>query len=899
MTRILKTLCILCMLAAVITSPLAMRSSVKAAAAANTLDPTFAPVLAAPGTIKGILPMAGGKALVYGSFISIAGVPRAGIAVLNSDGSVDPGFELDPALSKNSNAPIIEAAALTASGKILVGGYLDWFGVDRWQMYLFRVNPDGSLDTGFNAGGFNFSTGAYGLNGKVTALYVDGSGRILVGGDFTAPHNYITRLNQDGSADASFNPGNGANGTVRHIAMQSTGEIILAGDFSTMNDVPSLGVARLGADGAFDAAYFGAGISGYSPGGLDPAASAIYVDANDSVLVGGTFGYLKGQSAPILARILSNGTVDTAFSPYVRDYLEEITSILVVNSNLVVGGWSPEFYFNGRPVNHQAAIYLMNYPVGAFVSYQLFKGKPTDVLALAKRSDGKVLAGGDFTRSDWDAMAYPGLILFGSTDMVIDVGFKPVVGGQPNPSSIAIQPDGKIMTAGSFYRVNGTLESGLVRLEPGGSVDTDFSAGGLTDSAALRTDGKFVGSGDYSTPENIFLDTAVFGPGGAIEVTASAGYATSLLPQPDLKIVTTQFHSPGVSRLNASLSPDTAFSTHMGSGITNFQSPDLEFDRVNTAALQGDKIIAGGSFSSFSGRSVQNLVRLLSDGTPDSSFISLPFTVFNFRSEVFALAVQPDQKILVGGRFSTLGGAATPGIARLNPDGSLDTSFDSPFADSGATIYSLALQPDGKILVGGNMQIVEGGDIYNSFVRLNPDGSRDTTFNANVRGVVQAISFEPPSSVILAGHFDLVDGQWRQGLARYNVTLSMPTLSSNYTSGAPGSYFTLQAVNFLPNEVLNINVNGQTLGNVTADASGSATFVLDTTLADPGPYFCRIQSQTGLQSVLNPATPSSTSQVIIQLLAGAPLRAKDSSAEVFSIPAGAAGSSIWLPVITK
>ncbi len=896
MTRFLKILCILCMLTAVITSPLAVRSTVQAAVPANTLDPTFAPVLAAPGTIKGIIPLAGGKVLVYGSFISIAGVPRAGIAVLNQDGTVDPGFELDPALSKNSSAPVIEAAALVAGGKILVGGILDWFNPDRWQMYLFRINPDGSLDTSFNAGGFNFTTGLY---GKVTALCVDGSGRILVGGDFTAPHNRITRLNQDGSADASFNPGSGANGTVRQIAMQSTGAIILAGDFTTINDVPSLGVARLGVDGSFDAGFFGTGISGTSPGGLDPVASAIYVDANDSVLVGGTFGNLKGQSAPILARILSNGVVDTTFSPFVRGYLEEITSILVTNGHLAVGGWSPEFYFNGKPVNHQAAIYLMIYPGGSFISYHLFKGKPTDVLALTARSDGEVLAGGNFTRGDWDELDYPGLVLFSSSNMAIDHTFKPVVGGQPDPSSIAIQPDGKILTAGNFYRVNGSLESGLSRLGSGGSLDTGFTVDKLTYRMALRMDGKIVGTGDYATPDNLFLDTAVFSSDGAIEATASAGYATSLISQPDLKVIATQFHSPGVSRLGTSLTPDTAFSANMGSGISNFQSPDLEFDRINTAALQGGKIIAGGSFSSFSGTPIQNLVRLMSDGTPDSSFTSLPYTVFNFRSEVFALAVQPDNKILVGGRFSTLGGTATPGIARLNPDGSLDTSFASPFADSGATIYSLALQPDGKILVGGNMQIVEGGNIYNSFVRLNQDGSRDTTFNANVRGVVRALSFAAPSSVILAGSFDLVDGQWRHGLARYNVTLSMPTLGSNYTNGAPGSFFTLQAVNFLPNEVLDIDVNGQTLGNVTADASGSAIFVLDTALADPGPYFCRIQSQTGLQSVVNPTAPASTSQVVIQLLAGAPLREKDSSAVVFSIPGGTAGSSIWLPVITK
>ena len=109
---------------------------------------------------------------------------------------------------------------------------------------------------------------------------------------------------------------------------------------------------------------------------------------------------------------------------------------------------------------------------------------------------------------------------------------------------------------------------------------------------------------------------------------------------------------------------------------------------------------------------------------------------------VCALAVQPDGKILVGGDFTTLGGGGTGTtprnrIGRLNADGSLDTSFN-PGANGG--VYALAVQPDGKILVGGDFTTLGGGGTgtttRNCIGRLNADGSLDTSFNPGANGDV-------------------------------------------------------------------------------------------------------------------------------------------------------------------
>ena len=104
-------------------------------------------------------------------------------------------------------------------------------------------------------------------------------------------------------------------------------------------------------------------------------------------------------------------------------------------------------------------------------------------------------------------------------------------------------------------------------------------------------------------------------------------------------------------------------------------------------------------------------------------------------NSVHALAVQPDGKIVVGGDFTTLGGGGTGTtarnrIARLNPDGSLDPAFNPGANDS---VLALAVQPDGKILVGGAFTMLGGGgtgtSARSSLARLLPDGTLDATFN--------------------------------------------------------------------------------------------------------------------------------------------------------------------------
>jgi uncharacterized delta-60 repeat protein len=751
------------------------QKSTQAAAASMGPDQAFRPVFASPGKIRGILPLEHGKAVVWGDLTTINGAPQSQIAVINANGSVDTSFNLSTEIFTTR----IDAAALAPDGKIYIGGLLSWVNSAKghFQYHMFRLNADGSVDGSFDAGGYDMNASVlYGLDGRVTAIHGDPSGKVLVGGDFQAPYASIARLNSDGSVDNTFNPGSGANGVVTLIARQSGGQIIIGGEFTSVNGTQQNHLARLGSGGTLDSAYFGSGISGDSLCSVSNAFSSLVVGEDDSVYIGGTFSTIKGVARPMLAHLLANGSVDSSFHPNVNGYdiggyFENIESLALANNVLMVGGWGASVCMNGHPAGHAAKLFLMDKSSGAFQNFRGFAGSPTDLFALAVRSDGLALAGGSFTVTDEPLPSYyGGLFAINPATAVINTGFISMVGGQASVRSIALQGDGKIVAAGSYYRVNGTLRKGMARISPDGSLDASFNpAGGPPVMMAMRSDGKLAFAGAYGQNDLDNTDLLLLDSDGAVLSSGSIGTATSLLFQEDNKLIATIMNPPGIRRLQADLTEDSAFSANVGSGISNSVRPDGLVDWISTAALQDGKILVGGSFTSFSGQIVQNLVRLNADGSFDSTFTSATYSLPGIRSEVNAIVVQPNGKILVAGSFATINGAACNSIIRLEANGAIDPTFPTLTEINASHIYALALQQDGKILVGGDLQVFDGQNIYNNFIRLNEDGARDTAFNANVRGVVYQIIPSGVGVIYLAGSFDQVDGIPFQGLARYIV----------------------------------------------------------------------------------------------------------------------------------
>jgi uncharacterized delta-60 repeat protein len=143
----------------------------------------------------------------------------------------------------------------------------------------------------------------------------------------------------------------------------------------------------------------------------------------------------------------------------------------------------------------------------------------------------------------------------------------------------------------------------------------------------------------------------------------------------------------------------------------------------------------------------------------------------NANGDVYSVAVQPDGKILVGGTFTSIGGQPRNYIARLNPDGTLDTTFN-PNADYG--LLSIAVQPDGRILVGGEFASI-GGQTRNRIARLNPDGTLDTTFNPNADNWVRPFAVQTDGRILVGGWFTNIGGQARNRIARFHPDGTLDT----------------------------------------------------------------------------------------------------------------------------
>ena len=168
--------------------------------------------------------------------------------------------------------------------------------------------------------------------------------------------------------------------------------------------------------------------------------------------------------------------------------------------------------------------------------------------------------------------------------------------------------------------------------------------------------------------------------------------------------------------------------------------------------------MVGGNFSEVNSTLRESLARLNSNGSLDTSFVPPTFP----NTGIYSLAIQPDGKILIGGTFVVLGSQPQESIARLNTNGSIDDTFLIGVGTSqGDDVEDIVLQPNGKILIGGSINSVNG-IARNNLARLNADGTLDTSFNPDVDNEVWDISLAEsnPQKILIGGDFNSNGFYW-------------------------------------------------------------------------------------------------------------------------------------------
>jgi uncharacterized delta-60 repeat protein len=297
--------------------------------------------------------------------------------------------------------------------------------------------------------------------------------------------------------------------------------------------------------------------------------------------------------------------------------------------------------------------------------------------------------------------------------------------------SLAVQSDGKIIIGGRFTSYQATSRGYVSRLLSDGILDTAFltagsGANGSVYTTTLQTDQKILIGGYFTSYNGISMNH--------------------------------------VARLDTDGSLDSSFLV-TGSGANN---------SVYCFAVQTDgKILIGGSFTSYNGTPAGRVARLDTDGNLDSSFLA---TGSGANDSVYCISVQTDGKILIGGYFTSFAGIARNTIARLNMDGSLDTSFPASGIGANGYLYSMAVQTDGRILIGGGLTEYNG-TAQGYLARLETDGSLDSGFVANpgADNPVLSISVQPDGRILIGGNFTAYNGTPQGYISRLNIDGSLDT----------------------------------------------------------------------------------------------------------------------------
>ncbi|MGI8965130.1 MAG: hypothetical protein ACR2H1_03465, partial [Limisphaerales bacterium] len=512
---------------------------------------------------------------------------------------------------------------------------------------------------------------------------------------------------------------------VESIVVQSDSKFLVGGYFTNAN---GSSIARFNADGTLDSSF-------NSGTGANGVVSSVTMQSDGRVLIGGYFTVVSGTNRNRIARLNANGSLDSSFNP-------------------------------GTGMN-------------------------AGVDSIVVQSDGKALIGGAFTTVNGTNRNRLARL---NVDGSFDNSFNPGAGVERAVFSLVVQPDGKVLVgkewteiAGLFTQpvsvftfVNGTNRYGSARLNADGSLDSTFiSANSFRPNLAA-----FFHSEDCADDPRYRCDQS------AVPV--------ALQPQSDGKVLIGGYVQTSISGDEVFLQSQRYFLARFnadGTSDPGFNPTQGSYSVASIAVQPDGKVIIGGEFNLANGTNRGGIVRLNADGSLDNSFNAVGV------GGVSSVALQPDGKVLIGGWFTTVEGVNRSGIARLNANGSLDGSFNPGTGVGGPLERNLTVvvQSEGKVLIGGNFTTINGTN-RNRIARLNADGSLDSSFNpgTGADGIVRSIALQADGNVLIGGDFITLNGVLRPYAARlYGDSLaSLPALNISRSNNFMIVSWPASALNF-------------------------------------------------------------------------------------------------------
>jgi uncharacterized delta-60 repeat protein len=398
-----------------------------------------------------------------------------------------------------------------------------------------------------------------------------------------------------------------------------------------------------------------------------------------------------------------------------------------------------------------------NFKADGIRSFQVVLSNLTDGLSLGENTNAEV-------RIIDDESSTPGSL---------ELTFGPARGFVPGVNALALRANGKILVGGSpGFCVDGSATAQMVQLTEAGALDLFESAlpeAATVTAIAEQEDGRVWVAYQLSASESgvaRLLEGGAFDPSFA--ALAADGVVRTILTRPDhtLYLGGTFSNVNGMPhRFLARIVPD--------GGLDESFQPNLN-GAVNCLVPQSDGLVLiGGEFTSVNGQDACYVARLNANGSSDPGFNGGNGNLVRNGTGVKALVVQKDGRVVLGGDFSILYGRGRSALMRLFSNGALDDSFDTSLP-TGCAVYSLVLQPDGKVIATGDfnqlwdwqfgVQILRGG-----VARFLKNGSMDASFNPGsgaAQPLVVAAVLQSDLKLVVAGLFERFNGQSHPGLVR-------------------------------------------------------------------------------------------------------------------------------------
>ncbi len=739
----------------------------------GALDPAFQAGSGPNGSVAELLVLGNGKLALRGGFTAVDGTPRPGLALLHADGALDSGFQ--PVLSLP-----VGSFRESADGKL-------WITGDSGS-YVARLNLDGTFDASFH-----LQLGTLGMVAVAAAVVLPNDQVVLAGWPTPearegADTTRVVRVDPDGRLDPTFVAHIDA-GSIRDLALQPDGRLLVCGSVVSASGLPRIGITRI---------YGG---TAPVPHLLRHPRSAVVVGGTAHTLVAEATGrppltyrwwkdgtLLAGATQPTLVLspfdLTRSGSYQLTVSNQLGLAASDVAVLALLGKPVFLSqpaaqvtarvgdtvsfsasayGVAPltfQWQFDGMPLPGATGTTLVlgNVQFAQAGTYALAASNPAgqglseaasltvvyppagtpapdfdagpglqSVTCLGRQTDGRILIGGTFTNIQGHERHRLARL---QTNGTLDLSFDPGTGFDGPVECLALQADGKVVVGGSFLQANGLPRQRLARLNANGSVDTAFapSVGSTYDNnggvwcLAIQPNAHILFGGRFDRVNGAALhrNVARLNPGGGIDGSFHGPFDTAYVnglygPVYSLALATNQ------TILIGGDFDGTANSLHKGlvrlilngSSFDNtFANADLDGPVRAIVPLANGKFYVGGEFGSVNNHpNTGRFHRLRAEGGWDPGFNTVagdPVVSYpGVGGMVHAIAVQPDGRILLGGLFSQYNGTNRPNLARLTPSGHLDPTFD-PGSGPNGRVRALLLEPDGDLLVAGDFTVVNG-----------------------------------------------------------------------------------------------------------------------------------------------------------------------------------------------